>query len=62
MCLSTVYAKKEDKMELICKNIADVRVDDKNLSFVDIMGITTKYVGVISRIDLTENNIYVMEA
>ena len=62
MCLSTVYAvKKDGSRECICKDIADVRVSGRDLSFVDIMGITKSFQGEIERIDLTDNNIFVRE-
>ena len=61
MCLSTVYALRNEKPEQLCKNIASVRAQDGKLIFTDIMGATTVVDGSIRRIDLMDNFIYVTE-
>jgi len=61
MCLSTVYAIRNERPEPLCKNIASVRAQDGKLIFTDIMGIPTVVNAAIERIDLMDNFIYVRE-
>lgn len=61
MCLSTVYAIRNEKPEPLCKNIASVRTQDGKLIFTDIMGIPTVVDAAIERIDLMDNFIYIRE-
>lgn len=60
MCLSSVYMlKNNDEKELLCKNIASVTTANDKLVFTNLMGIPTEFDGVIQKIDLIENCIYV---
>ena len=61
MCLSTVYAIRNEKPEPLCKNIASVRTQDGKLIFTDIMGIPTVVAAAIARIDLMDNFIWIRE-
>lgn len=61
MCLSTVYAIRNEKPEPLCKNIASVRTQDGKLIFTDIMGIPTVVNATIERIDLMDNFIWIRE-
>ena len=61
MCLSTVYSLRGGEREQICKNIADIRVEDGRLVFTDIMGVSTVRRAAIERIDLTDNYVLIRE-
>ena len=61
MCLSTVYSLRGGEREQICKNIADIRVEDGELVFTDIMGVSTVRRAAIERIDLTDNYVLIRE-
>ena len=61
MCLSTVYSLRDGEREQICKNIADIRVEDGELVFTDIMGVSTVRKAAIERIDLTDNYVLIRE-
>lgn len=62
MCLSTVYAIRNEKPEPLCRNIASVRsTQDGKLIFTDIMGIPTVVDAAIERIDLMDNYIWIRE-
>jgi len=61
MCLSTVYALRDQEKAPIAKNIASVTTRDGKLVFTDIMGISTVVDGTIERIDLMDNFIWVRE-
>ena len=61
MCLSTVYSLRGGEREQICKNIADIRVEDGELVFTDIMGVSTVRKAAIERIDLTDNYVLIRE-
>lgn len=62
MCLSTVYEKRPDGDALLCRNIANVRIQPDKLTFVDIMGIQTEYPGQLCCLDFMENKIIVRSA
>lgn len=59
MCLSAVYEHKPDGEALLCRNIANVRIQPDSLTFIDIMGIQTEYKGHLCNLDLMENKILV---
>ena len=61
MCLSTVYSLRDGEREQVCKNIADIRVEDGELVFTDIMGVSTVRKAAIERIDLTDNYVLIRE-
>ena len=61
MCLSTVYSLRGVEREQVCKNIADIRVEDGELVFTDIMGVSTVRKAAIERIDLTDNYVLIRE-
>lgn len=61
MCLSTVYSLHDGEREQVCKNIADIRVEDGALVFTDIMGVSTVRRAAIERIDLTDNFVLIRE-
>ena len=62
MCLSTVYSLHDGEREQVCKNVADIRVEDGELVFTDIMGVSTVRKAAIERIDLTDNYVLIREA
>lgn len=61
MCLSTVYSLRDGAREQVCKNIADIRVEDGEIVFTDIMGVSTVRKAAIERIDLTDNYVLIRE-
>lgn len=58
MCLSTVYNQKH---EMLVKNVATVKAEKGRLIFTDILGIPTAIDGIIERVDLMENEIFVSQ-
>ena len=58
MCLSTVY---NEKHEMLAKNVATVKAEKGRLIFTDILGIPTTIDGTIEKVDLMENEIFVMQ-
>lgn len=60
MCLSAVYVRKREGEEsLLCRNVANVQIQQDKLTFIDIMGIRTEYEGKLRSMDLMENKILV---
>lgn len=59
MCLSAVYEHRPEGEALLCRNIANVRIQPDKLTFIDIMGIRTEYKGKLCSLDLMENKILV---
>lgn len=59
MCLSTVYRKEDEENIFLLKNIANVKINENNLVFVDLMGVRTEMTGKILEIDLMENTILI---
>ncbi|MCI9075500.1 MAG: CooT family nickel-binding protein [Dorea sp.] len=62
MCLSAVYEHRPEGEALLCRNIANVRIQPDRLTFIDIMGIQTEYEGKLCSLDLMENKILVSSA
>ena len=58
MCLSTVY---NEKHELLAKNVATVKAEMGRLVFIDIMGIPLTMQGIIEKVDLMENEIFIRQ-
>ena len=58
MCLSTVYNEKHG---MLAKNVATVKAEKGRLIFTDILGIPTTIDGTIEKVDLMENEIFVMQ-
>ena len=61
MCLSTVYSLRGGEREQVCKNIADIRVENGEIVFTDILGVSTVRKAAIERIDLTDNYVLIRE-
>ena len=60
MCLSTVYKGNEIKDEnMLCEYVTEIDLSDGNVNLVDITGATKEYKGLISKIDLIKNVIFV---
>lgn len=62
MCLSSVYEQRPEGESLLCRNIANVRIQPDKLTFIDIMGIQTEYRGQLCSLDFMENKIIVSDA
>lgn len=62
MCLSSVYKQTSDENVFMFKNIAKVQINDDELIFTDLFGVSTGIKGRITDIDLMENIILVKEA
>ena len=58
MCLSTVY---NEKHEMLAKNVATVKAEKGRLIFTDILGIPTAIEKKKKKVDLMENEIFVMQ-
>ena len=61
MCLSTVYKDHPSDENLLLKNVADIKIQDGQIIFTDLMGVRTAFNGSLERIDLTDNYIIVSE-
>jgi len=59
MCLSTVYKNEVNDMNLLAKNVADIRVDGDRIIFTDLMGIRTEFDGSLEKVDLMDNYVIV---
>ncbi len=62
MCLSTAYAVKDGNKDLIIDKVASVRVEDGDIIFEDLMGRTARVPGIISYVDLLNNEIICQRA
>lgn len=60
MCLSTVYKGNEVKDEnMLCEYVTEIDMKNGFVNLVDITGATKEYKGIISKIDLINNAIFV---
>ena len=61
MCLSTVYKNEVSDANMLAKNVADVRIENGQILFTDLMGIRTVFDGTLEKVDLMENYIIVRD-
>ena len=61
MCLSTVYKNEVNDANLLAKNVADIRMENGQIIFTDLMGIRTVFDGSLEKIDLMDNYVIVRE-
>lgn len=59
MCLSTVYRNEKQDENILCKFVASITVDGDTLTFVDVMGESTKITGRLVSADLTAGTVIV---
>ena len=59
MCLSTVYKNEVNDANLLAKNVADIRIENGQIIFTDLMGIRTVFDGSLEKIDLMDNYVIV---
>ena len=59
MCLSTVYKNEVNDANLLARNVADIRVENGQIIFTDLMGIRTAFDGTLEKIDLMDNYVIV---
>ncbi len=59
MCLSTVYKNEVNDANLLAKNVADIRMENGQIIFTDLMGIRTVFDGSLEKIDLMDNYVIV---
>ena len=59
MCLSTVYKNEVNDANMLAKNVADVRIENGQILFTDLMGIRTVFNGSLEKVDLMDNYIIV---
>lgn len=59
MCLSTVYKNEVNDANMLAKNVADIRVENGQIIFTDLMGIRTVFDGSLEKIDLMDNYVIV---
>ena len=59
MCLSTVYKNEVNDANLLAKNVADIRMENGQIIFTDLMGIRTVFDGTLEKIDLMDNYVIV---
>ncbi len=61
MCLSTVYKNEVSDANMLAKNVADVRIENGQILFTDLMGIRTVFDGTLEKVDLMDNYIIVRD-
>ncbi len=61
MCLSTVYKNEVNDANMLAKNVADVRIENGQILFTDLMGIRTVFDGTLEKVDLMDNYIIVRD-
>ena len=61
MCLSTVYKNEVSDANLLAKNVADIKVENGQIIFTDLMGIRTTFDGTLQKGDLMDNYVIVSE-
>ena len=59
MCLSTVYKNEVSDANLLARNVADIRVENGQIIFTDLMGIRTVFDGSLEKVDLMDNYVIV---
>ena len=59
MCLSTVYKNEVNDANLLAKNVADIKVENGQIIFTDLMGIRTIFAGSLEKVDLMDNYVIV---
>ena len=59
MCLSTVYKNEVSDANMLAKNVADIKVENGQIIFTDLMGIRTVFDGSLEKIDLMDNYVIV---
>ena len=59
MCLSTVYKNEVSDANMLAKNVADIKVENGQIIFTDLMGIRTVFDGSIEKVDLMDNYVIV---
>ena len=61
MCLSAVYKNEVNDANLLAKNVADIKVENGQIIFTDLMGVRTTFDGSLDRVDLMDNYVIVKE-
>ena len=59
MCLSTVYKNEVNDANMLARNVADIKVENGQIIFTDLMGIRTVFDGSLEKIDLMDNYVIV---
>lgn len=59
MCLSTIYKNTKEENNVLCRFVATITVDGDQLTFVDVMGMTTTITGRLVSADLTAGTVIV---
>ena len=59
MCLSTVYKNEVSDANMLAKNVADIKVENGQIIFTDLMGIRTVFDGTLQKVDLMDNYVIV---
>lgn len=59
MCLSTVYKNEVNDANMLAKNVADIKVENGQIIFTDLMGIRTVFDGTLEKVDLMDNYVIV---
>jgi predicted RNA-binding protein len=62
MCLSTAYSLEDGKKNFIIDKVASIRVEDGDVIFEDLLGRTARVTGIISYVDLLNNEILCQKA
>ena len=61
MCLSTVYKNEVSDANMLARNVADIKVENGQIIFTDLMGIRYTFDGTLEKVDLMDNYVIVKE-
>ena len=59
MCLSTVYKNEVNDANMLARNVADIKIDNGQIIFTDLMGIRTVFDGTLEKVDLMDTYVIV---
>ena len=59
MCFSTVYKNEVNDANMLARNVADIKLENGQIIFTDLMGIRTVFDGSLEKIDLMDNYVIV---
>lgn len=60
MCLSTIYSGNEiNEDNKLCEYVTEIKIQDGNVRVFDIAGELKEYNGIINKIDLVKNTVFI---
>ena len=55
MCMATAYKHEDGNDTLLCEDVMEVRVNDNQVTLVDVMGQAVTIAGAITKVDLVRS-------